>query len=247
VTLKIYTFVLILYDLILISMEVNNKKKKSRQKKDKKRHKPHRLVEPHLRAAISTASLRLSKLPTDHPDRSFLRQSTKMLMDSQGIQSVVVNIGMSSLGITSTVGGIVSTVYDIQFSNCLDYASWNVFDEYRIVRVHCRYQPEASHTYDSTATGCTPKTLCLFLDLDDQSSVGSYDSAWKHDNCVVGSSNTVLERVYRMSGGPDDNWITTATANTVSGTFKTFLTGGLASVRYGYFFCRADVEFRLVQ
>jgi len=218
-----------------------------RKPHEPKRRRPHRLVEPHLLSAVSAASSRISKLPSDHPDRSFLRQSTKMLMDSEGIQSVIVNLGMSTLGITSTAGGIVSTVYDIQFSNCLDYASWNVFDEYRIRKVHCRYQPEAYDSYDSSATGVVPKTLCLFLDYDDQSSVGSYDSAWKHDNCIVGSSNTVLEREFIMSGGPDDNWITTATANTVSGTFKTYLTGGSVSLRYGYFFCRADVEFRLVQ
>jgi len=235
----------------MITRKTNNAEPSMRKKKrqePKPTRKPCRLghKDP-LVSSISSASLRLSKLPTDHPDRSFLRDSTKMLMDSQGIQSVVIRLGMTSLGISSSAGGIVSTVYDIQFSNCLDYASWNVFDEYRIKRVLCRYQPEAHGTYDSTATGCVPKTLCLFLDLDDQSSVGSYDSAWKHDNCIVGSSNSVLEREYRMSGGPDDNWITTATANTVSGTFKTYLTGGSVSVRYGYFFCRADVEFRLVQ
>lgn len=166
-----------------------------------------------------------------------------------GYQVLSLRMYSAALSVSSSAGSIISTTFQFTFANFTDYSSVTLlFDEYRPVR--------ARIYYNSAFAGSNVNSGILVgaIDYDDTTALSSYTAALSYDThkifCAAGAGNPNVTQTswdIPFDGGPDTDWLTTASASVAFATFKlygdsSFGTG--ISATYGMLHADCDFQFR---
>lgn len=212
-------------------------------------------------------SSRFSQAPTGRALRSFERKALKhhatlprnrsrtredipylRPLFLKGTQCPCLRLKYGHGDVTSSGGGVISTVFTINFANLEGSTDWDdVFDEFRIVRAHAEYIPIIKLPVVLTGTTVVNSgTLVAMTDYDDATALSSQDNAWSYDNSVVFNTQDRHQYpAFQPDFAPDLEWRNLQTDQATGlGYFKLYSTVVTASTTYGQIWAWADVQFR---
>lgn len=164
---------------------------------------------------------------------------------TDGLECYAIQVA-SVTDVVSSGAGIINTVFTTDPSATPDWSSYAaIFDEYRVLALMVEYQPINRYAPVASPGGITQQVpWFIVIDLDDVAPITTRPQVTAYGGSVeIHNTTDPWKRSVRMSGGPDDNWVTTATP-TSTYAVKTFAQSASASVTYGTCLVRALVQFR---
>jgi hypothetical protein len=157
------------------------------------------------------------------------------------VRTEVVGLQLT-IGLVSTVGGVLANSYGNAPSSAADWASWaNVYDEYRTLGFSIHYIP--TNQYGKSANTPICRMMMTVVDNDSGGALGSFASAAAYESCKPVSLEHPWQLEQKMSGPLQATFVTTA-APAASGWIKFYTDSLTASTEYGIMFFRWLVQFR---
>jgi len=156
----------------------------------------------------------------------------------------------SYLGVTTSGGGVITTVYPISPSSFANYlAIFANFDEWRLLAYEVEYIPYAKNTLMTltSSTFATPGHIAWAVDRDSSGAYTGYTGtgatfATNNASCKIFSTSERSKLAYRMNGTEAAAWNTpTSTAQLY---IKMYAAGLSASISYGATMHKALFQMR---
>ncbi len=167
----------------------------------------------------------------------------------KGTQAPGFRLYMSTQTITITASTAYTSVIKVELDQYLNYADLaNVFDEYRPLRAMIEFVPNQQVIAATT----TFSTGVAAIDYDDTAALGSLDGAAAYDTHkffqYVGLAGIAKPTRWNVDFDwlPDEQWLTTATANSPFATWKPYIgsSHGLSTSAVGIVTGWCDFQFR---
>ncbi len=167
----------------------------------------------------------------------------------KGTQAPGFRLYMTTQTITVTASTAYSSVIKIELDQYLNYSDLaNVFDEYRPLEAMLEFVPNQQ----VIAAASTTSTMVAAIDYDDTAAAGSTDAVAAYDTHkffqYVGLTGVAKPTRWNIKFDwlPDEQWLTTATANSPFATWKPYLgsTHGLSTSAVAIVTGWCDFQFR---
>lgn len=167
----------------------------------------------------------------------------------ENVQEFATNL-FSLVGVTTSGGGLITTVYPISPSSFANYAAILAnFDEWRLLGIEAVYVPNSEDALLplTTTTQALMQVISWAIDRDSATAYTGYTGtgatfSTNNSSCKVFAPNKKSQLTYRMNGADAAAW------NTAAGTaqlwIKMYSAGLSATTTYGYTHFKALFQFR---
>jgi len=119
-----------------------------------------------------------------------------------------------------------------------------VYDQYRVLGMRLNYRPR--NRYSSNSTVLMP---CIFVCVDhDDATTPTLANVLNKESCEMFGVDDPWFMEWRMSGPPEDSWVTTSSPATMQGSIK--IAGGgtySTATNYGDIYAEYMVQFKGTQ
>jgi hypothetical protein len=143
--------------------------------------------------------------------------------------------------ISSSVGGVINSVIGISDPN--SYSDWSninqVFSEYRVLGVICRFMPY--NQYNKVTTTC--RDLISVVDHENSNTISNYTAALSFGSALIKSIENAWSRTIRASGAEEMSWISVASTSNVF-WLKLYADTLTISTDYGVLISYARIQCR---
>jgi hypothetical protein len=143
--------------------------------------------------------------------------------------------------ITSSVGGVIGNVIGI--SDPSSYSDWSnilqVFSEYRVLGVQCRFMPY--NQYSKVTTVC--RDLISVVDHENANAISTYNQSLSFGSALIKSIENAWSRTIRASGSEEMQWNSVASTTNVF-WLKLYADTLTISTDYGVLISYARVQCR---
>jgi len=144
---------------------------------------------------------------------------------------------MTEGNVTSTGGGVITFGFNASLNQFAEYTNFTaVFDEWRLLYCRLDYYPNALNAVQTIVSA----PYLWVIDRDSTSALVSY--AVTSESSTIRTTNSLMHKVYRMSGSEDAGFITNPA--TAFCSFKSYATGVSNSMVYGIYVVKALFQFR---
>jgi hypothetical protein len=160
--------------------------------------------------------------------------------DNSNYIEVVLGEGV---GMSSSAGGVINNVISLDNpSSSSDWSSYaNLFDEYRVLGVDIRFQPQNKYGKSALTPICVP--LNMVVDRDSSGPLTSSGQAANYASWKLVTLENLWMDKWRMKGTREAVFVTTASPAS-TGAFLFYASGLTASTLYGVIQVMYRVQFR---